>query len=257
VTAQLEKRLANGTGLSVAYTYTDAKDRVSSEADDPGPNVAFSVLNGTLEHRELRTSAWEMPHKLTLVGTTNLPLGVRLGLVYIGGSGTSYTWVVQGDANADGFWFADNPSNDVVYVPRYPADISLDNPAQFAALDRLIRDEPCLRSQRGRLLKRNSCRNPWVHETQARLAKRFQLAASRGLEVTADLFNVLNFIDSDWGLVRRTETGGFGSGAPLLELAGWDAETGRGRYRVAPVYRRQIDVEASRWRLQLGGTLFF
>jgi hypothetical protein len=257
VTAQLEKRLASGTGLTVAYTYTNAKDRLSSESDQPGPNVAFSVLNGTLEHRELRTSLWEQPHKLTVTGTTDLPLGLRLGLVYIGGSGGSYTWVVQGDANADGFWFVGDPSNDVVYVPRSPADLTLADPTQFSDLDRLIRDEPCLRSQRGALLRRNSCRDPWVHETQARLAKRFQLAGSRAIEVTADLFNVLNFIDSDWGLVRRTSTSGFGSGAPLLELVGWDTANGRGRYRLADVFRREIDVEASRWRLQLGGMLFF
>ena len=31
-TAQLEKRFANGTELSAAYTYTDAKDRMSSGA---------------------------------------------------------------------------------------------------------------------------------------------------------------------------------------------------------------------------------
>ena len=32
VTAQLQKRFANGTELSAAYTYTDAKDRMSSDA---------------------------------------------------------------------------------------------------------------------------------------------------------------------------------------------------------------------------------
>ena len=144
MTAQIEKRLANGTELSVAYTYTDAKDRLSSGEDEPGPNAAYSVLNGTLERRELRTSGRERPHQVTLVGTTNLPLGLRLGFVYIGGSGASYTWVVQGDANADGFWALEDPSNDVVFVPRHHADITLVDPAKFAALDRLIREESCL-----------------------------------------------------------------------------------------------------------------
>ena len=253
--AQVQKRFANGAELSAAYTYTRAKDRISSTEDEPGPNAGLTPVNGTLERLELRTSLWERPHKLTVVGTTDLPLGFRLGLVYTGGSSEPFTYVLRKDANADGFWPSD-VSNDVVYVPTDAGDITLAEPAKFAALDSLIRDEPCLRNQRGRLLERNSCRDPWVHETEARLAKRFQLADRRVLEVTADLFNVLNFVDGDWGLVRRT-IADFGNAVPLMELVGYDVPNGRGVYQLVPVYRRQVDVNASRWRLQLGGTLSF
>ena len=105
-------------------------------------------------------------------------------------------------------------SNDVVYLPKKPLDITLADPTQYASLDSLIHREPCLRAQRGHLMKRNSCRDPWVHETQARLSKRFGLADRRVLEVTADLFNVLNLLDGDLGLVRETQPhlGGHGVG---------------------------------------------
>ena len=255
-TAQLEKRFANGTELSAAYTFTSARDRVNTIFDLPGPNIAATPLNGTLEHRDLGTSLWERPHHVNLVGTTDLPLGFRLGLIYIGGSGTPFTYVVEGDANADGF-FQDLAANDVVYLPKNASDITLADPAQYSSLDRLIRDEPCLRGQRGHLMKRNSCRDPWVHETQARLSKRFGLADRRVLEVTADLFNVLNFLDGDWGLFRETLPHLGGHGVGLLRLVGYDDPNGRGVYELAPVYHRQIDLEASRWRFQLGATLSF
>ena len=256
-TAQLQKRFANGTELSAAYTYTRAKDRLSAGEDQPGPNVASTPVNGTLDHRELRTSLWERPHKVTLVATTDLPLGFQLGLVYIGESSEPFTYVVSGDANADGFWGPSEESDDVVYLPKDAGDITLADMSTFAAIDGLIRDVPCLRAQRGRLLERNSCRDPWVHQTQARLAKRFRLADQRVLEVTADLFNVLHFLDGDWGLVRRTQPLADGNVVPLLELTGYDGPNGRGIYEPASVDRRQTDVEASRWRLQLGGTLSF
>jgi hypothetical protein len=140
-------------------------------------------------------------------------------------------------------------------VPRDANDITLSDPTEFAALDKLIRKEPCLRDQRGRLLERNSCRDPWIHETQARLSKRFRLADQRGLELTADLFNVLNFIHGSWGLVRQTVSDG--GTVQLLELVGYDPPNGRGVYQLVSVFRRQIDPDASRWRLQLGSTLFF
>lgn len=77
----------------------------------------------------------------------------------------------------------------------------------------------------------------------------------RVLEVTADLFNVLNFLDGDWGLFRETLPHEGGHGVGLLQLVGYDAAKGRGVYELAPVYRRQVDLEASRWRLQLGASL--
>jgi hypothetical protein len=160
---------------------------------------------------------------------------------------------VGGDANADGFWAGgSDPANDVVYVPKDAADITLRDPKQYAKLDRLIRDDPCLRSQRGRLLERNSCHDPWVHQTQARVAKRFSLRSGQEFELTADLLNLLNFLDSDWGLVRHTQ------GVSLLSLEGYDAENGRGVYDVdLGATGLQVDVEASRWRMQLGATLTF
>src|SRR5206468_4277113 len=36
-TAQIEKRLGNGTGLSAAYTFTKVRDRVNTIRDQPGP----------------------------------------------------------------------------------------------------------------------------------------------------------------------------------------------------------------------------
>jgi hypothetical protein len=255
-TVQLSKLLLNGTGLSAAYTYTDAKDRMSMDANVADLNLGGTPVNGTLQQRELRTSLWERPHKVTVVGTTNLPLGFRLGLTYIGMSGAPFTYVATGDPNADGFRPTFETSNDAVYVPRSAGDISLADPADWYWLGHYILNEPCLRSQRGRLLERNSCRDPWVHETQARLSKRFQIAGRRGFEVTADLFNVLNFISGDWGLVRHT-FGDVGNTVPLLDLLGYDVANGRGVYAFLPVNRSEIDLEASRWRLQLGATLSF
>ncbi len=255
-TAQLEKHLSNGVHVSAAYTYTDAKDRMGMVTDRFGPNTVSTPVDGTLEHREVRTSIWERPHKVTFVGATDLPFGFRLGVTYIGMSGAPYTYVSQGDPNADGYRPGDAVSNDVVYVPRDAGDIRLADSKEFAALDEFIRKEPCLQRQRGRLLERDSCRDPWVNETTAQLSKRFRLADRRTLEVTADLFNVLNFVNNDWGVVRQT-FGDIGNAVPLLQLVGYDAPYSRGIYGLVPVTRREIDVEASRWRMQLAATVFF
>jgi hypothetical protein len=105
-------------------------------------------------------------------------------------------------------------------------------------------------------MERNSCRDPWLHETAAQLSKVFRLGGRRALEVTADLFNVLSFLDSDWGVVRATAKD-IGNTVPLMNLLGWDTANGRGVYEPLEVYRREIDVDATRWRMQLGAALTF
>lgn len=260
---QLQKRFTGGTELSAAYTYTNAKDRHSNPADFAYSNLGATALDGTWESRNLRTSLWSRPHKVTLNGTFDLPLKLRLGLVYVGSSGDPLTYIVRGDANADGLdnIFGGARDNDPIYVPRDAADISLADPSEFARLDQIIEEEACLRSQRGRLLERNSCRDPWVHTTQARLTKVLPTVRGQSLQLTVDLFNVLNFLDGDWGLVRHTlEDHGFfnvGSRTSLLELVGYDEANRRGIYTVLQPNRRRIDPFASRWRLQLSARYTF
>jgi len=57
-----------------------------------------------------------------VVGTADLPYGFQLGVTRIDMSGSPYTYVAQGDPNADGFLPDDGISNDVVYVPRDAGD---------------------------------------------------------------------------------------------------------------------------------------
>jgi hypothetical protein len=245
ITAQLGKRFRNGTELSLAYTYEDSKDQLSMEENLPWDQVGSTPVDGTLEDRAVRDAHWERPHKITLVATTDLPLGFRFGFTYIGMSREGYTHLVSGDANADGF------ENDVVYVPRDASDIALTNPADWAELDRQIQGDACLRRQRGRLIARNSCRDPWAHETTARFSKRFRLADRRALEVTADLFNVLSFLGSDWGV------GPYPNHFGGLRLAGYDTVNRRGVYEVQPIHQFEREPGAWRWHMQLGATLTF
>jgi hypothetical protein len=182
--------------------------------------------------------------------------------MYTGFSGDPLTYIVRGDANADGL---DNINNDVnndpVYLPRDATDITLDDPADYTKLDGYIRAESCLRAQRGRLLQRNSCRNPWVNRLDARLTKVLPILRRQSLEITADLFNLLNFMDNDWGRVSHTmEDFGYlpnGNRVSLLELVGYDVPNDRGIYDVLEPRRNELEVDPTRWRMQLSARYTF
>ena len=68
---------------------------------------------------------------------------------------------------------------------------------QAAAFDRFVDYSSCLRRQRGRILERNSCREPWSHATI--VSVRQAIPAPHGtLEAELDVFNVLH-LNGAWG----------------------------------------------------------
>jgi hypothetical protein len=248
ITAQLNKRFANNLEFSAAYTYSETKDVFSLTSSIASSNFNFTSLDGTLANRNLRVSGFDTPHKVMLSGSANLPLGFLTSLLYTGTAGTPYAYVVNNDANAD---FVNG--NDLIYVPRSAGEISLTSAADWDRLNLWIAGERCVNEQRGQVMVRNSCRNPWTHFVDFRLAKRINTFSSQAMEITADIFNLLNLIDSDWGLNRSTS--GFEAATGVLNVAGWDAANNRPRYSVAnpiSVARERVNVSSSRWRMQLG-----
>jgi hypothetical protein len=259
LTAQLQKHFPGGKELSVSYTHTAARDLLSATEDGLDANLDAMILDGSLEHRRLASSAWGPPHRVTLLATADLPLHFRLTMFYEGVSGGPFTYRVDGDANGDGY-----SGDDAVYVPADAApggDIELvigDDQGQlvpapaseYDELNRFIEQEGCLRQQRGRVLRRNTCRNSWSTYTDARFSRIFPAAQGRSIELTLDVFNLLHLLDKDWGLIRGVDD------TPLFQLVGYDQAAGRGIYRLLPRTRQAV-IDGSQWRLQLGARVTF
>lgn len=257
---QARREFGERVTASAFYAYTRALDRMSVVNPIARSNLENTPLNGTLDARPLRTSYFEIPHRVQLSATVRLPLRTWVSLLFTGASGTPYTHMVQGDVNADGI--GDVPLiNDVVYVPRNRADISLDGngiaagvgtaaeqDSVYALIDELIRAEPCLRTQRGRILERNSCRNPWFGTINARLTKLVPTRTGQSLELTADVYNVLNLLSSRWGQSRVTIPDPW---IQTFRLVGYDTSAGRGVYQYVFRGLRHVQDLASRWQVEL------
>lgn len=251
LSAQLRKRVGETLEASAFYAFTRARDQMSLVNFFARQNLEHTPLDGTLENRALRTSYFEVPHRVQLSARARLPHGVGLSLLYAGASGTPYTYVITGDANADGIPLG-QLTPDIVYVPVDSADIVLDSAAKWGRLNNFINGEPCLQHQRGRILARNSCRNPWFGTLNARFSKGFPTAAGQSVELTADVYNVLNLVNRRWGLYRVTAPA---PAWPMLRLRGYDTIAQRGIYEpTLPTLRDVQDLEGrwSRWLAELG-----
>ena len=252
MTLQLQKRFSDGVEFGLGYTYSRTQDLFSFTSSTANSNFRFTVLDGTLENRNLRTSWFDVPNKIVVSGTANLPFGIRGSLIYTGASGSPYTYVVSNDVNADGL-----AQNDRVYVPRNQADILLANPNDWRVVDSMINAEPCLNAYRGSLLPRNVCRNPWVSFFDMKFSKLIPSVRGHSFEITADIFNVLRMLSSiglgpdDWGVVKRKS---FNENINLLRATGYDPVLGRARYALAIT---QPQVITDRFKVQFGARYNF
>jgi hypothetical protein len=254
-TIQLQKQFLRRLDVSVAYTYSKSEDRMSLTSSQALSNFQFSPIDGDIQNRNVRPSAFDRPHKVTIAGVARLPYGFGVGLTYVGQSGLPYTWVVQGDVNGDGI-----SGNDLAFIPADPSQISLQDPGQYDALNRFIQSQSCLRDSRGHFVQRGSCRNPWQNFLDMRLSWISpDIVKDQHFELQVDFFNFLNLLNSRWGLFDQatpfeTHTSTF------LRAVGYDRANNRPVYAFtepAVVHQPLYTPTQSRWRIQLGARYIF
>jgi len=229
LSARLETTRSTRASGSISYTYARARDIQTPTRVNTRGTVAWASARATGgRHDDLTTSisSNDVPHRVIVAGTYVAPWSrarSELSFYYVGESGRPFTYIAsgtlgRGDLNADG-----SNADDPVYVPRSALDTSemrfsgfsdsanADNsPAGQAARERAQRNAfedfveraPCLRRQRGRILDRNSCREPWSNMTIASVRQTVPLR-ERGVDVQLDIFNVLNLLNGDWGKRRE------------------------------------------------------
>lgn len=244
LTFQVQRQVGR-VRLNAGYTRSKTEDLISLTSSVANSNYTFAPVDGNLISRNLRLSSFDVPEKITASGTFLIPLiEVSVGLFYVGRSGGTITYMVSNDANADG-----KGGNDIVYVPSSQTDITLNTPAQWATLDAFIASQPCLNSQRGKVMERGTCRQPWSNTLDGRVTKRIGTIRGQALEIIADFINFPVF--------KRRQTGGGFEGINMLTLARWDAANNRGVYNLALPTVNQNQVNTSRWRVQLGAKYTF
>nr|MBA3969600.1 TonB-dependent receptor [Gemmatimonadota bacterium] len=228
LSARLEKRFSEGAAATAHYTFSRVRDVQTPLRVYAGGlvNWASRALSGRHDDLSPGTSLNDIPHRVVLAGTKRAPWRrwpTELSFSYLGESGSPFTYLARGaggrgDLNADG-----SNANDPIYVPRSAFDASelrfatftrqvrvagggtradtVTTALQAEAFERLVERTPCLRRQRGQILERNSCREPWSHTTAASLRQGIPIAG-RTLEAQLEVHNLLNLLNQEWGHYR-------------------------------------------------------
>ncbi len=219
ITTKLEKPWSKGFYGMVAYTYSNTKDLMAASSIASGSWTAASAIEGN-NNLTLAYSDNDLPHRV--VGALSyklnygkkLPMSTTLSLGYIGGTGTSrYSYTVGGDLNGDGvagneLFFVPNSATDFSFVASTTVSgVTYTAAQQAAALDEYINQDKYLSKMRGRYTERNGGILPWLNQFDMSIIQEFHVKAFgkvNTLQLRADIQNVGNLINSNWGIGQTT-----------------------------------------------------
>jgi hypothetical protein len=213
LSAQLNRRFTDRFEATLAYTYMKSEDVQSLTSD----RAISNWRNGrqlSVAHEDLQTatSVFSRPRRFLAYGTYTLPwwnVRTDITLYYERSSGVPLSYVASGDLNGDLY-----NGNDLLYIPRDATDPNemrigagvdgafVQNVAAAQAFDRFISSQECLDSQRGHIMKRDSCRSPSQHRLDVSIRQSIPQFRGHQFALQLDFFNFLNFLNKDWGQVK-------------------------------------------------------
>jgi hypothetical protein len=203
--------------------------------DPNNPEVSFSEFGQ--RHRIVGSATYSREWSPSLRTQIGVFVEVAEGNRFSGAGGNRYSFIYSGDVNGDG-----TGGNDLIYIPRDQSEIvftdcltscgtNVTPQQQWDAFNAFIEQDSYLREHRGEIAERFGAVNPWYSNVDLRILQDFSFGTvtRHTFQLSVDVLNVGNLIDSDWG-VRKvasapatsplTLTGFDGSGAPTFNFTG-------------------------------------
>ncbi len=186
----------------IGYTYGKSKDLANGIRNSFQSNYE---LNPTIipGNSPLAYSNFDIRHRIVANASAALTWNKSnqsvISIFYSGISGSPYSLVYQSAP------FGNGSNAPLPYIPKDASDIRLaDNGTYTAAqqwndLSAFINGDSYLKTRKGQYAERNGLRTPWNHELDMKLMHSFKFNNEKSLQLSLDVFNVLNLINNSWG----------------------------------------------------------
>ena len=258
VTAQLRKAFSASASAMLAYSFTEAKNRLKSteiasvlwqnqpiQGDPNNPELSYSEFG----HRHRIVAATTFTKNWSPRFATNFGVFFEAaeGNRFAGAGGNRYSFIYAGDVNGDG-----QGGNDLIYIPRDQSDIRLATASQWTALNAFIEQDPYLSEHRGEIAERFGGVNPWYTNIDLRVLQDVRVDGGgrpHTIQLSLDVLNVANLLNSKWGVRKIADA----AATSPLALARFDPD-GEPVFNFVGPAETFIDDPSifSRWQLQLG-----
>lgn len=208
-TAKAQKTFSNGIYASLAYNYLNSKDVNSIEAEITGDAFAFNPVVGNANNDVLSYSKYGDTHRFIGVFSKKFNYGndkwattVSSFFEYAQGGRFNYTY--GGDINGDG-----SVLNDLLYVPTADElqQMQFSGAGQAEAFEAFIQQDDYLNERRGDYVERYGALAPWRGRWDIKILQDYKFNVGNNktntIQLSLDILNVGNLINSDWGLVQQ------------------------------------------------------
>jgi hypothetical protein len=225
--------------ISFSYTWNDTRDNTSYNGNVA--NTATLVQAVRDDPRDLSRITYsdnQFRHKVVLFGSLPTFYGVSIGFRYSGIGGTRYSLLSGANTNGD---FVTN-SNDLAFIfdpnnPAVPQNVRNGLNAVLSNPDASESIKSYISRSFGQVAERNGGENAFYGFLDLRVAKKFTFYKKHNIELSADIFNVVNMFDKYKGVSKNLGNQAlYGLGVPatstLPALPNFDAANQRFNYRV-------------------------
>jgi len=247
-------RIAGFSGM-IAYSRSWSEEVSGKSGSDPFSAWQYRQITRELNSEELGLSYNNTPHRV--VGTLSYTIDYAkyfassISFIYNGYLGDAYSYIYSGDANKDG-----TSSHELMYIPKSADEFLWNSPEDATAYFAFAAQDPYLKKHAGEFALRNGAYNPWNSRLDMRFMQNISLKTgeqTNSLQFTVDVINLMNLLNSSWGLNQSYVTN-----SPLI-ISGRDDATG-----MMEVSMRKIGGEyvtksfqdpstvAGTWGIQLG-----
>ena len=204
-----QKFFENGFFASMAYSYLNAKDVNSIEAEITGDAFAFNPVVGNANNDVLSYSKYGDTHRFIGVFSKQFKYGgdrwattVSAFGEYARGGRFNYTY--GGNINNDSSF----QNNDLLYIPtsQEVSQMNFSNPEDAGLFEAYIQQDDYMSENRGSYVDRYGILAPWRGRWDMKILQdyNFKVAGDKTntIQLSLDILNVGNLINSNWGIVK-------------------------------------------------------
>jgi len=263
VTGSLTKFFNNGLSLYGAYSFGDSEAIFEGTSSQNSSQWRGAFTTDGRNAAELGRSDFALGSRVIasvgkVISWTD-KIKTNVSVFYNGQSGDLYSYVYN-NRNINNESGSTSRERHLIYVPADQNDIMLVDDGDVTAatqwdmLNTFIDQDDYLSSRRGQYAEKNSNRTPFTHQIDLRLAQDLGVNlgnTSNRLQVTLDIFNIGNLINSDWGVVygnpfayRILDFEGYAADGTTPTFTFSESDLGDERFSIAD--------RVSRWRGRIG-----
>ncbi|MDT0607231.1 TonB-dependent receptor [Croceitalea rosinachiae] len=201
-TLKLQKTFDDGLYTQLAYSYLDAKEVNSIDAEITGDAFAGNAVVGNANTDVLSNSRYGDRHRIIGVISKAFKTGTTISSFFEYAQSGRFNYIYGGDINNDG-----SSINDLLYIPTASevGQMAFTGADQAAAFEAFIQQDDYLSGRRGQYAERYGALAPWRGRWDVKVLQDIKLNDTNKFQVSLDVINIGNLLNSNWGVVERQD----------------------------------------------------